>query len=169
MGKINLNTNELDQELIGKLDQYIEETNSDEGNLIHVLHKAQGLFGYIPTNLQLYIARKLDIGAAKVNGVVSFYSYFSQEKTGKNVISVCLGTACYVRGSEKILKKFLDVLDVNKNEITKDELFTIKDVRCVGACGLAPVVTVGEKMYGHVENDDVEKIINDLRGDTHEH
>ncbi len=168
MGKINLNTSELDQELIAKLDEYIEETNSDEGNLIHVLHKAQSLFGYIPTNLQLYIARKLNIGAAKVNGVVSFYSYFSQEKTGKNIISVCLGTACYVKGAEKILKKFLDVLDVDKNEITKDELFSVKDVRCVGACGLAPVVTVGDHVFGHVKEQDVEKIINDLRGDKHE-
>ena len=79
MSNVNLNTNELDQVTIKQLDQYIEESNSDYSNLIHVLHKAQGLFGYIPTNLQLYIARKLDIGAAKVNGVVSFYSYFSQE------------------------------------------------------------------------------------------
>jgi len=166
MNDINLNTQELDLKKLEQLDQYIVETNDDEGNLIHVLHRAQQLFGYIPTNLQLYIARKLNIGAAKVNGVVTFYSYFSETKTGKNLVSVCLGTACYVKGAEDVLQAFLDNLDVKKNEMTKDELFTIKDVRCIGACGLAPVVTVGETVYGHVTVDDVETIIDEIRGEA---
>jgi NADH:ubiquinone oxidoreductase subunit E len=166
MNKVNLNIAELDQELLVSLDQYIDETNAKEGNLIHVLHKAQELFGYIPTNLQLHIARKLNIGAAKVNGVVSFYSYFSQEKTGKNIVSVCLGTACYVKGAEKIVKEFLKELGVEKEQVTEDGLFSVRDVRCVGACGLAPVVTVGEKVYGHVKQEDVKSIIKEFRGES---
>lgn len=165
MSSINLNISELDPAKLAELDKHIATYSQPEGSLINILHKAQHLFGYIPTNLQLYIARKLGIGAAKVNGVVSFYSYFSQEKTGKNIISVCLGTACYVKGAEQILQKFLDELDVEKNQITKDELFTVRDVRCIGACGLAPVVTIGDKVYGHVERNAVKDIIKEFRGD----
>jgi NADH:ubiquinone oxidoreductase subunit E len=94
-----------------------------------------------------------------VNGVVSFYSYFSEKKTGKNVVSVCMGTACYVKGAGDVLQELLKQLDVEKNEVTEDKLFTIRDVRCIGACGLAPVVTVGEKVYGHVTKDMVKDII----------
>lgn len=165
MNKINLNMSELDNELLQKLDEYIENTVDPSGSLINILHKAQNLFGYLPHNLQLYISRKMDIDAARVNGVVSFYSYFTQKKTGKHVISVCMGTACYVKGSEKVLKKFLKTLDVEKTEVTKDDLFTIRDVRCIGACGLAPVLTVDEKVYGHVKEDMVEGILNNYRGE----
>jgi NADH:ubiquinone oxidoreductase subunit E len=163
MATANLDISTLDVEKLRKLDRFIEAQVDGEGSLINILHHAQNLFGYLPTNLQLYIARKLNIGAAKVNGVVSFYSHFTQEKTGKNVISVCLGTACYVKGAEDVLQEILKELGVQKNEITKDELFTVKDVRCVGACGLAPVVTVGEKIYGNVKPEDVKHIIEDFR------
>ena len=165
MSDINLNINELDKELLVQLDEYIESLEDPKGTLINVLHRAQILFGYIPHNLQLYISKKLNLDAARVNGVVSFYSYFSEEKTGKHVVSVCMGTACYVKGSEKVLHKCLDVLKVGKNEITEDGLFTIRDVRCIGACGLAPVLTVGEKVYGHVSEDMVEEILNKYRGE----
>lgn len=165
MSNVNLNTQELDQELLAELDQYIADTPDPNGSLINILHKAQHLFGYLPHNLQLYISRKVGVNAARVNGVVSFYSYFTEKKTGKNVISVCMGTACYVKGAEKVLNKLLKTLDVEKNQVTKDELFTIRDVRCIGACGLAPVLTVGEKVYGHVQEDMVEGILNDYRGE----
>jgi NADH:ubiquinone oxidoreductase subunit E len=165
MDSVNLNIAELDPEKLTELESYIETCPDAEGSLINISHRAQHLFGYIPTNLQLFIARKLKIGAAKVNGVVSFYSYFSQEKTGEHIISICLGTACYVKGAEKIAKAFLSELHVDKNEVTDDGLFSVRDVRCVGACGLAPVVTVGEKVYGHVTPEDVKQIINDFRGD----
>ena len=131
--------------------------------MINILHKAQGLFGYLPHNLQYYIARQVDIDAATVNGVVSFYSYFTEKKTGKNVISVCMGTACYVKGAEKVLNKILKELDVEKNEVSKDELFTVRDVRCIGACGLAPVLTVGEKVYGKVKEDMVLGILDEYK------
>ncbi len=165
MSDINLNINELDKELLAQLDEYILSLEDPKGTLINVLHRAQILFGYIPHNLQLYISRKLDLNAARVNGVVSFYSYFSEEPTGKNVVSVCMGTACYVKGAEKVLHKCLDVLKVEKNEISEDGLFTVRDVRCIGACGLAPVLTVGEKVYGHVSEDMVEDILNQYRGE----
>ncbi len=165
MNEINLNINELDKDLLVELNSYIETLNDKEGSLINILHRAQSLFGYIPTNLQLYIARKLGIGAAKVNGVVSFYSYFSQEKTGDNVISVCMGTACYVKGAEEVLKEILKELNIEKNVISEDGLFTVRDVRCVGACGLAPVVTVGEKVYGHVKKEDVKGLLDEYRGE----
>lgn len=165
MSDINLNINELDKELLVQLDEYIGSLEDPKGTLINVLHRAQVLFGYIPHNLQLYIARKLDLSAARVNGVVSFYSYFSEEPTGKHVVSVCMGTACYVKGGEKVLHKCLNVLKVNKNEISEDGLFTVRDVRCIGACGLAPVLTVGEKVYGHVTEDMVEDILDKYRGE----
>lgn len=165
MSDINLNISELDKELLTQLDEYIESLADPKGTLINVLHRAQILFGYIPHNLQLYISRKLDLNAARVNGVVSFYSYFSEKPTGKHVVSVCMGTACYVKGAEKVLHKCLDVLKVNKNEISEDGLFTIRDVRCIGACGLAPVLTVGEKVYGHVTEDMVEDILDQYRGE----
>lgn len=166
MAKINLKIDDLDKEKLAQLDSYIETLIDPAGNLINVLHRAQHLFGYIPANLQLYISRKLDTNAAKVNGVVSFYSYFTEKKTGKNVISVCMGTACYVKGAEKVLNKLLKELNVEKNEVTEDELFTVKDVRCIGACGLAPVLTVGEKVYGHVTEGMVKGILDEYRGEN---
>ena len=169
MSIVNLNINELDKDLLKNLDGYIESLEDPSGSLINVLHRAQTLFGYIPHNLQLYVARKLDLNAAKVNGVVTFYSYFSEKPTGKHVVSVCMGTACYVKGSEKVLHKCLDVLKVSKKEITSDGLFTIRDVRCIGACGLAPVLTVGEKVYGHVSEDMVEDILDKYRGENNGH
>lgn len=167
MSKVNLNIEELDQKKLTELDTYILSLEEPKGSLINVLHRAQLLFGYIPHNLQLYISRKLDLNAARVNGVVSFYSYFSEKPTGKHLISVCMGTACYVKGAEKVLHKCLEVLRVEKNEITKDGLFTIRDVRCIGACGLAPVLTVGDKVFGHVDEDMVEDILDEFRGDDY--
>jgi len=166
MSNINLNMKELDQEKLAELDKYIESLEDPKGTLINVLHRAQTLFGYIPHNLQLYVAKELDLTAARVNGVVTFYSYFSEEKTGKHLVSVCMGTACYVKGSEKVLKKCLDILKVKKGQMTDDGLFTIKDVRCIGACGLAPILSVGDKIYGHVKEDMVEDILEKYRGES---
>jgi NADH-quinone oxidoreductase subunit E/NADP-reducing hydrogenase subunit HndA len=133
--------------------------------LIHVLHKAQSIFTYLPLEVQLFIARQLDLPAAEVFGVVSFYSYFTTKPVGRHTISVCLGTACFVRGAEEVFKAFMDELGIKPGEITPDGLFSIKDVRCIGACGLAPVVTVGEKVYGHVGPGDVKAILDEYRAD----
>jgi len=169
MDKEHLNMRSLDVGKLAALNNYISDLSDPEGSLINILHRAQDLFGYIPINLQLHIARKLNIGAAKVNGVVSFYSYFTQEKTGRHVVSVCMGTACYVKGAEKILHAMLDELGATKGKATDDGQFTIRDVRCVGACGLAPVVTVGEKVYDNVTVDDVKRILDEYRGEKRGH
>ena len=161
--KINLDTKQLDQTLINELDTYIASLDDKVGNLIHVLHKGQSLFGYLPENLQLYIARALDLPAAKVNGVVSFYSFFTEEPRGKHTISVCMGTACFVKGADKILGKLKADLKVETGKMTEDGNFTLIDIRCVGACGLAPVVLVDDKVYGHVTVDNISEIINKYR------
>lgn len=150
---------DLPQEGFEALDEFIETTAKDESALIHVLHKAQNIFGYLPKEVQLYVGRKLNVSGAKVFGVVSFYSYFTTNPVGKHKINVCTGTACYVKGIEKVFDQFKKILNVQNGGTTEDMLFTLKDVRCVGACGLAPVVVIGEKVYGHVKPEDVKDII----------
>lgn len=164
---ISLDLNDLPQDKLQELDAYIDSLEDKKGSLIHVLHRAQNLFGYLPMEVQLYIARKLDVPGAKVFGVVSFYSYFTTEPRGKHTISVCMGTACFVKGSEDVLKKFMNELGIEKNGgMSEDKIFTVRDVRCIGACGLAPVVMVGEKVYGHVKKDDVKTIIDEYRKES---
>ncbi|MBN2259746.1 MAG: NAD(P)H-dependent oxidoreductase subunit E [Clostridiales bacterium] len=160
---VDLDTKKLDREKIDELDEYIDSLEDQKGSLIHILHKGQSLFGYLPENLQIYISRKIDIPAAKVNGVVSFYSFFTQEPRGKHTISICMGTACFVNGSDKIFNELKRELNVENNKMTEDGLFTLKDIRCVGACGLAPVVMVDDQVYGHVKVSDVSEIIKKYR------
>ena len=154
----------LDKELLKQLDLFINQLEGDKKeHLIHVLHKAQSLFGYLPQNLQLYVARALDLSGARVNGVVTFYSFFNEKPVGKYTISVCMGTACFVKGADKVLDRVIEVTGTKKGEMSKDGLFTIKDVRCIGACGLAPVMTVNDKVYGKVKPKDVDDIIRHYR------
>ncbi len=154
---------ELPQEGFRELEEYIDHIKTTKGALIEILHKAQGIFGYLPRDVQLFVARKLGIPGAEVFGVVSFYSYFTVKPMGKHTISVCMGTACFVRGADKILNKMKDNLGIESNEMTEDGLFSLKNVRCIGACGLAPVILVDEKVYGRVKEDEVEDIINKYR------
>lgn len=155
---------EFPKEMYDELGAFIESLETTRGAVIEILHKAQEIFGYLPRDVQLYIARKLGIPGAEVYGVVSFYSYFSTKPSGKHTISVCMGTACFVRGADKVIGKFKEQLGIESNETTEDGLFTMKDVRCIGACGLAPVVMVDGKVYGRVKVDDVEGIISEYRG-----
>lgn len=149
----------LDNEKLKELSSYIDNLEEKEGSLINVLHKAQDIFGYLPEELQIFIANKLDITAAKVFGVVTFYSYFTMEPRGKHVISICMGTACFVKGAEKVLEEFRKQLKVKDGFSTEDGLFTIDILRCVGACGLAPVVVIDGMVYGKVKVEDVEGIL----------
>jgi NADH-quinone oxidoreductase subunit E len=142
-----------------ELDTFIDEIGVDEGNLITVLHKAQDIFGYLPNDLQLHIARKLKIPAAKVNGVVTFYSYFTEKPKGKYVVSVCLGTACFVKGAENILNEIEETLKIKAGQTTPDSKFSLDGLRCVGACGLAPVVLVNDKVYGRVQKGQIKEIL----------
>jgi len=147
------------QKKLPLLDAYIAEQPVKQDAVIAVLHKAQNLFGYLPSELQLYIARKLDVPASRIYGVVSFYSYFNEEKNGEFTINVCMGTACFVKGADKVLDEFSKELGIKTGETSADGMFTLKDVRCIGACGLAPVVLVNERVLGHVHPEDVKDIV----------
>lgn len=154
---------ELPKAKFDELEAFITNLETTKGALIEILHKAQDIFGYLPRDVQLFVARKLGIPGAEVYGVVSFYSYFTTKPSGVHTISVCMGTACFVRGADKIIEKFKEKLGIESNETTEDGLFTLKDVRCIGACGLAPVVKVDDKVYGRVKVEDVDNIINSYR------
>lgn len=154
---------EFPKETLQALDDYIESLDDEQGLLIHILHKAQELFGYLPQDLQLYIARKLDIPAAKVFGVVSFYSFFAQEKRGKHNVSICMGTACFVQGAERVYDALCSALGVEAGGTSEDGLFTLNAVRCIGACGLAPVALIDDKVYGHLSEEKIKDIINEYR------
>ena len=155
------------QENFKKLDEYIDSLNikkSDprkKGELIKVLHKAQHIFGYLPDDVQKHVAAKLFLHHADVSGVVSFYNYFTTIPKGKFDISICMGTACYVKGADKVLAEFEKSLDIKAGDVTEDKRFSISVLRCVGACGLAPVVMVNEKVYGSVQAEDVSGILAD--------
>jgi NADH-quinone oxidoreductase subunit E len=144
-----------------ELEKFINEKNNDKSELIAVLHKAQSIFGYLPREVQKYIADKLNISEAKVYGVVSFYSFFTMNKRGEYVINVCLGTACFVRGSDKIMARFEEKLGIKNGETTKDGKYTLESLRCVGACGLAPVIQVNGKTYGNATLATVDEILNE--------
>jgi NADH-quinone oxidoreductase subunit E/NADP-reducing hydrogenase subunit HndA len=132
---------------------------NDGSELINVLHGAQELFGYLPPEVQEIVADELNVSLAHVYGVVTFYSFFSMLPKGKHPISICMGTACYVRGAEKVLDEFKKLLKVKVGETTPDGKYSLSCLRCVGACGLAPVVTIGERVYGRVAAGDVKKIL----------
>jgi NADH-quinone oxidoreductase subunit E/NADP-reducing hydrogenase subunit HndA len=132
---------------------------NDPGDLIKILHKAQTAFGYLPESVQREIAYRLKISVAKVYGVVTFYSFFTMTPKGKHAISVCMGTACYVRGAEKVLDELKDQLRIKVGGVTENGKFSLDCLRCVGACGLAPVLLIGDKVYGRVEASQVKGIL----------
>ncbi|MGI6321444.1 MAG: NADH-quinone oxidoreductase subunit NuoE [Bacteroidales bacterium] len=149
----------LKEEHIKAIRDICSSFNNDPGELINVLHKSQDHFGYLPAEVQEVIAHELRIPVAKVFGVVTFYSFFTMIPKGKYPVSICMGTACYVRGAEKVLDEFKKQLGIKPGETSEDGQFSLSSLRCVGACGLAPVVMVGEKVYGRVSTEDVKKII----------
>ena len=151
------------KKLFDELDLFINTIPQSEDSLIQVLHHAQGIFGYLPKEVQLHVAKKLNVSSAKVYGVVSFYSYFTAEPKGEYKISVCLGTVCFVKGADKILAEFEKQLGIKSGETTSDLKFSLEGLRCVGACGLAPVVVVNGKVYGQVKVDQVKDIINEYK------
>ncbi|MBL7016473.1 MAG: NAD(P)H-dependent oxidoreductase subunit E [Kiritimatiellales bacterium] len=140
-----------EQELMIRLDEVLEEYKSNPGGLIPVLQIAQGLFGYLPEHVLRKIAKGLDKPYSEVAGVVGFYSFFSTQPRGKNVIRVCLGTACYVRGGKQILDALKKKLKIDVGETTEDQQFSLEVGRCFGACGLAPVVMVNDDTHQRVK------------------
>ena len=129
------------------------------GEVINVLHKVQGEYGYLPAEVQELVAKELGIPVSRVYGIVSFYSFFTMTPKGEHPISVCLGTACYVRGAEKVLDELKRQLGITVGEVTPDGKFSLTCLRCVGACGLAPVIEVGDKVYGRMTPDRVKDVL----------
>lgn len=153
-----------------ELDRFIDSFNIDRhderrrGWLIRVLHRAQAIFGYLPREVQQHVAKRLYLSEAQVSGVVSFYNYFTTKPKGKYCVDICLGTACYVKGSQAILTEIERTLGVKADtEPTPDGLFSISALRCVGACGLAPVMIVNGKVYGKLTVAKALEIINEYK------
>lgn len=149
------------KEMFNELEEFIIFLNNNPSELIAILHRAQAIFGYLPMNVQSFIASKLKINVSKVYGVVTFYSFFTMVPKGEYVINICLGTACFVRGADKILERVEEILKIKNGETTEDGKFTLTTLRCVGACGLAPVMQINDKTYGNISVDDVERILMD--------
>ena len=152
---------ELRKDQVEKIREICRLFGNAPGELINVLHQCQSEFGYLPAEVQEVVAAELKISVAKVYGVVTFYSFFTMIPKGKYPISICTGTACYVRGAENVLSEFKKQLGIEVGETTDDGKFSLSCLRCVGACGLAPVVLVGERTYGRVSPDSVKDILND--------
>ena len=151
--------NKISCSAIQKIKQICEDHNNDPGELINILHETQNTVGYLPKEVQIIVAKNLGIPATRVNGVVSFYAFFTEKPKGKYPISICLGTACYVRGSEKVLDEVKKVLGIEVGETTPDGVVSLDCLRCVGACGLAPVMTIGGKVFGNVDPKNVKAIL----------
>lgn len=145
------------------INEIIENRKNMKTPLMMILSDIQNKFGYIDVEVQQIVADALNIPASEVYGVVTFYSYFSLKPKGKYVIGICFGTACYVKGGQSLIDAFSNKLGIKEGETTEDGLFTIDVLRCIGACGLAPVVSVNGKVYPRVAIKDVDKIINDCK------
>ena len=142
-----------------QLKAVIEKNKDDKSMLMHVMQEAQGIYGYLPYEVQVMIAEGMDVPLEKVYGVATFYAQFSLSPKGENHVAVCLGTACYVKGSGVIFEKFQELLGIGADECTADKKFSLTASRCIGACGLAPVLTVNEEVYGRLTVDDVPGIV----------
>ena len=154
-----MENNKISCAAVAQIKEICAKHNNDAGELINILHETQNTFGYLPRDVQELVAKNLGIPASRVNGVVSFYAFFTEKPKGKHPISVCLGTACYVRGSEKVLDEVKKVLGIEVGETTPDGVFSLDCLRCVGACGLAPVMTIDGKVFGNVDPKNVKAIL----------
>lgn len=157
-------TVKINKETHDKIVAICNNFNNDPGELINVLHQTQDFLGYLPAEAQELIAECLHMPTAKVFGVVSFYAFFTMTPKGKHPVSVCMGTACYVRGGEKILDAFRSELGIEVGETDANGEFSLTSLRCVGACGLAPVAMVDGKVYGRLVPAMVKDIVNEYRG-----
>ena len=149
-GKPEVGSSPEEQALYAQVAKVIEQYKGREGSLIMVLHAAQEIFGYLPMELQQFIADGMDIPVSEVCGVVSFYSFFSTQKRGKHTIRMCQGTACYVRGGKKVVEAIKKELGVEVGGTTADGQYTFEIVRCIGSCGLAPAMMIDDDVYKQV-------------------
>lgn len=150
---------DLEPDKLQSLMEVIDKYRGTEGALIPVLHETQEIFGYIPEDAQKVIASELGVSMAEIYGVITFYAQFSLNPKGKYQIGVCLGTACYVKGSGDIIDRIKNNLKIDAGECTADGKFSLDATRCIGACGLAPVMTINEEVYGRLVADDVDGIL----------
>lgn len=157
-------TTENDNALYEKLQQVIDEKKQLTNPLIEVLHQAQEIFGYLPVEVQEYVAKELGIPVSQVYGVVTFYNFFSMKPRGKHIINVCTGTACFVKGAPRILQMISDELGIQIGDTTNDRQFSLSAVRCVGACSLAPVFVIDEETYGRIDTRDrLKEVLNQYK------
>ena len=152
----------LPQELL----TFVDEWRHKPGNLIMVLHKMQEIYGYIPRAEALELARVMDIPLAKIYGVITFYHFFKLKKPGRNQIQVCMGTACYLKGGQDLIDEIEQLIGIGVNQTSEDEQFSMESVRCVGCCGLAPVVIVNEEVFGKLGKGDLPEIIAKYREES---
>lgn len=148
-----------------ELEQYIDEWKHRPGNLIMVLHRVQSEFGYIPREAAFMVAQRLDVPVAKVYGVITFYHFFRLSKPGRKQIQVCMGTACYLKGGQDLIGELENILGVGLNCVTPDGEFSVEAVRCIGCCGLAPVITVNGEVHGNLKKEDLPGILAKYRED----
>ena len=146
-------------EQAAKLDAVIAECTPDVSKLMHVMQEAQGIYGYLPREVQVMIAEGMDVPLEKVYGVATFYAQFALTPKGKYNISVCLGTACYVKGAQALVDRITQVLGIAPDECTADGKFSLEACRCIGACGLAPVLTINDDVYGRLTDKDIDDIL----------
>ncbi len=151
------------QKLTPELKAFIAEWKSKPGNLIMVLHRVQQVFGYIPREIAFEVAAELNVPLAKIYGVITFYNFFKLKKPGRHKIQVCMGTACYLRGGEDIIHEIEEILGVGLNTVTSDGEFSIEAVRCLGCCGLAPVMVIDGEVYGKVKIENLQGILAQIR------
>lgn len=155
-----------DQELNKFKETILIKYDKSQSSLMQILQESQKKYGCVPIEMQQLISKHMNISTAKINGVVSFYSMFSMEPNGKYSIGVCLGTACYIKGGERLLERYQDQLGIKQGETTEDELFSLVPTRCVGFCSKAPVVVTNDDIHHQVSSDDVLKNIQEYRNRT---
>ena len=153
----------LSETAVKQIEAIIEKYQDEKTPLMMILSDIQHDFGYIPLEVQELISEKTGIPVSDIYGVVTFYSFFSLTPKGKYVIGVCLGTACYVKGSQQVIDKFSELLNIKPGETSADGLFTLDALRCIGACGIAPALTINGKVYPKVAVADVAKIVEEYR------
>lgn len=158
--KLDMDAN---REKIEEFKSFMEESKTKKGALMTVLHKAQNTFGYIPEEIQNMISRTMKIPVSEIYGVITFYSQFTLVPKGEYDISVCMGTACYVKGAQDILDEIQEELGITVGQTTLDRKFSISGTRCLGACGLAPVMVINEDVYGRLNPKDIKDILNKYR------
>ena len=146
-------------ELSKEVMDFIKIWKDKPGNLIMILHRVQEEYGYIPRPVALELGRILDVPLAKIYGVITFYHFFKLEKPGRHKIQVCMGTACYLKGGQDLIQELENLLGIGVNQTTEDEMFSLEAVRCVGCCGLAPVMVIGEDVYGKLTPEKLPEIL----------